>query len=54
MREALFTPTRNVAVAMNDIADVNANLEFDAPVGRDIVISLRQGMLDLYRALRRF
>ena len=61
-REApLLTPTdlkavatKNIAAAMNHIADVNADFKFDAPVGRDVVIPLGQGALDLDRALRRF
>ena len=39
---------------MNYIADVNADLELDAPVGRDVMVALGQGALDLDRALRRF
>jgi len=44
----------DVAVAMNHIADVNADFEFDAPLGRDVVIPLCQRALDFDRALRRF
>ena len=44
----------NVAVAMNHVADVNADLEFDPPVGRDVMVALGQGALDFDGALRRF
>ena len=39
---------------MHHIADVNADLDFDAPVGRHVVVALGQRALDFDGALRRF
>src|SRR6202008_2872063 len=52
-RSDVYPVAIDIAIAMNHIADVNADLEFDAPVGRDIVISLGQSALDFDGALRR-
>src|SRR6184192_3534197 len=54
MRDAMFPVAVDVAAAMNHIAVVNADFEFDAPLGCDVAIPLGQGALDLDRALRRF
>ena len=39
---------------MDNIADVNADLEFDPPVAGNVVVGLGQGALDFHAALRRF
>jgi len=39
---------------MDNIADVNADLEFDPPVAGNVVVGLGQGALDFDAALRRF
>ena len=44
----------NIAVAMNHVADVNADFEFNPPVGRDVMVALGQGALDFDGALRGF
>ena len=53
-RGDVYAVAVNVAVAMHHIANVDADFKFDAPVGRDVVISFGQRALDFDGALGRF
>ena len=44
----------DITVAMNNVTDVNTDLQFNPPVGRDVMVALGQGTLDFNSASRRF
>ncbi len=44
----------NIAIAVNHVADVNADFEFNPPIRRDVMVALGQSALDFNCALRRF
>src|SRR5439155_20043159 len=52
-RGDVYSVAIDITVAMDNVADVNADLEFDPPVERDVVVALGQGALDFDAALRR-
>ena len=43
----------NITVATHHVADVNANADFNLPIGRYIMIALRQRTLNFHRAVCR-
>src|SRR3954451_9113934 len=53
-RSDVDTVAIHVAVAVNHVADVDADFQFNPPVRCDVMIALRQGALDFNGALRRF
>src|SRR5699024_775699 len=53
-RGDIYSIAIDVTVTMHHVANVNADFDFDSPVGGDVVISFGQGALDFDGALRRF
>lgn len=42
----------DIALAVNHVADVNADFKFNPPIGRDVMVALGQGALDFDGTLR--